>query len=133
MRFSMTRLRMARVLRPLVGVVVAYAVATQSLLIALGGFPLAAQAHDGVAGFELCLHQSPDAQQLPAGNPDPSGCTHCIFCFAGAHHAVIGLGPTVFDRVDVEIPVAEPTADSRPRPSSPAYSIASPRGPPSDA
>ena len=35
-------LKLGRLLRPLIGIVVAYAVAAQSLLIALGGFSLPA-------------------------------------------------------------------------------------------
>jgi hypothetical protein len=133
MRLSMASLRMARILRPLIGVIVAYAVAAQALLVAVGGFPLAAQAHDGVTGFELCLHDAQDAQQSPAGNPDRSGCTHCIFCFAGSHHAVIGATAAVVHRVDIEIPAAPSAADTSPRPNRPAHTIASPRGPPTEA
>ena len=44
-----------RFCRPLMGIIVAYAVAAQSLLIALGGFTLPAQADDGTPAFELCL------------------------------------------------------------------------------
>ena len=92
-----------RLWRPLIGVVVAYAVAAQALLIALGGFSLPAQAHDGAPGFELCLHDSQAVPELPAGNPDHYGCTHCIFCFAGSHHAVIAAPLVVFHRAYVEI------------------------------
>ena len=51
-----------RLWRPLIGIVVAYAVAAQSLLIAIGGFQLVAPADNTVA-FELCIH---DAQGAPA-------------------------------------------------------------------
>ncbi len=71
-----------RFLRPLIGIVVAYAVAAQSLLIALGGFSLPGNVGEEAPAFELCLHDAQDAPELPAGNPDHSGCTHCIFCFA---------------------------------------------------
>lgn len=116
--------------RPLIGVVVAYAVAAQSLLIALGGFTLPAQANKSVPAFELCLHGGQNAPDLPAGNPSHSGCTHCIFCFAGSHHALIGSSPVLFTRVDVEITHAQWAADTRHPPRLSAYSIASPRGPP---
>jgi hypothetical protein len=127
------KLRNRRFWRPLTGVVVAYAVAAQSLLIVLGGFALPAQAHDAVPAFSLCLHGSQGASELPAGTPGHSGCTHCIFCFAGSHHAVIGAAPAVFRRVDIKIAVAASVATEWPRPIAPAYSIASPRGPPLDA
>jgi hypothetical protein len=119
--------------RPLIGLVVAYAVATQSLLIALGGFALPAAANDSVPGIELCLHDAQGAPALPATDPAHAGCSHCIFCFAGSHHAVIGATPAAFHRVDVEISVARSMADTRARPALPPHSIASPRGPPSDA
>ena len=122
-----------RFLRPLIGVVVAYAVAAQSLLIALGGFSLPANVGDDAPAFELCLHDAQDAPELPAGNPDHTGCTHCIFCFAGSHHAAIGAAPVAFRRVHVETVDAPRVADRQHLPRLPAYSIASPRGPPLDA
>jgi hypothetical protein len=123
--------------RPLIGVVVAYAVAAQSLLIALGGFAVPAHAGEGTPAFELCLHDAAGtvqaASKLPAGNPDQSGCTHCIFCFAGSHHAVIGTSPTVFHRVHVAVVVVRSMAGKSGLPHLRPYSIASPRGPPLSA
>jgi hypothetical protein len=119
-----------RLWRPLIGVVVAYAVAAQSLLVVLGGFSLPAQARDGAPAFELCLHDGQTAPDLPAGNPGHSGCTHCIFCFAGSHHAVVGAPPVVVQPVYVEIIQARWAADKHALPHFPAHSIASPRGPP---
>jgi hypothetical protein len=123
-----------RFLRSLIGVVVAYAVAAQSLLIVLGGFALPAHANDGAPAFELCLHDAQGnvqaASELPAGNPDQSGCTHCVFCFAGSHHAVIGASLAACYRVGVAIVVVPWMADARSLPPPSPYSIASPRGPP---
>ena len=116
--------------RPLVGVVAAYAIAAQALLIALGGFSLQAQAHDGAPGFELCLHDSQAVPDQPAGGAGHYGCTHCIFCFAGSHHAVVAAPLGVFHRAYVEIVEAPWAADMRALPLPPAHSIASPRGPP---
>jgi hypothetical protein len=128
------KVRSGRFWRPLVGVVVAYAVAAQSLLIALGGFALPARANDGAPAFALCLHDSQGSVQaapdLPAGDPDHSGCTHCIFCFAGSHHAVIGTSPAVFQRVHVAIVVFRRMADKSGLPQLRPHSIANPRGPP---
>ena len=102
--------------RSLLSVVVAYAVAIQSLLIAVGGFSLPADAGQNTPAFELCLHDAAGEPALPASNPDQSGCTHCIFCFAGAHHAVIGTAPAVFHRVTVAmVVVAWPGDSSGPR------------------
>lgn len=117
--------------RPLIGIVAAYAVAAQSLLIALGGLNLAAQAQakELQPGFELCLHAGQSAADLPIGNPGSPGCAHCIFCFAGSHHAVVGASPFVFVRLDAGIIDAPWIADKHVCGLS-AYSIASPRGPP---
>ena len=120
-------------LRPLIGVAVAYAVAAQSLLIALGGFSFPANVGDDAPAFDLCLHDAQDVPELPAGNPDHTTCTHCIFCFAGSHHAAIGAAPVAFRRVHVESVDAPRVADRQQLSRLPAYSIASPRGPPLDA
>jgi len=118
--------------RPLTGIAVAYAVAVQSLLVALGGFALPAHADQTAAAFELCLHDG-DAPALPADKPGKSGCTHCIFCFAGAHHALVAPAPPLLDRLDAAIIGTPRAADKRSLTALPAHSIASPRGPPSGA
>jgi hypothetical protein len=122
-----------RFLRPLIGVVVAYAVAAQSLLIALGGFSFPANVGDDAPAFQLCLHDAPDAPELPGGDPDHTGSTHCIFCFAGSHHATIVAPHGSFHRVYVKNVDAPRLADRQRLPRLSAYSIASPRGPPLDA
>jgi hypothetical protein len=122
--------RSSRFCRPLIGIVVAYAVVAQSLLIALGGFALPAQANGDTPTSEVCLHDTQGAPELPASNPDHYGYTHCIFCFAGSHHAVIGGSAAVFHRVDIDIVSTASVAAESPLPRAPAYSIASPRGPP---
>jgi hypothetical protein len=119
-----------RLLRPLISVIVAYVVAVQSLLIALGSFSLPANAGDNAPAFELCLHAGQDASELPGGNPDHTGCTHCIFCFAGSHHAAFGAAPAVFHRVYFETVDTPWVAHRRPLPGPAAHAIANPRGPP---
>ena len=119
-----------RFLRPLIGVVVAYSVAVQSLLITLGGFTLPAQADDGTPASQLCLHDGQGAPELPTSDPEHAGCTHCIFCFAGSHHAAIGAPPLVCHRVYVEGVQAPSLGVDERLPHLPAYSIANPRGPP---
>ena len=116
--------------RPLIGVVVAYAVAAQSLLIALGGFGLPARADAGAPAFELCLHDGQGAPDLPTGVPSHPGCSHCIFCFAGSHQVLLAPPPILFQRVDVTRVAVPWVADKDSLPRLAAYSIASPRGPP---
>jgi hypothetical protein len=118
-------------LRALIGVSVAYAVAAQGLLIALGGFAPVAQAQDVGPAFELCLHDSQDAPaQPPASTPDQSGCTHCLFCFTGAHQALVAGAPATFHRVEVQLAAAPALASESARPRASPRSIANPRGPP---
>jgi hypothetical protein len=119
-----------RLFRPLTSVIVAYALAIQSLLIAVGGFYPLAQAGQDAPAFALCLHDTTGAPAAPENKPDFSGCTHCIFCFAGAHHAVIGAAPVFYGRVTltaVFVPwlVHEHRISRLVR-----YIIANPRGPP---
>ena len=76
--------------RRLLAVVLVHAVAVQALLVALGGFSLTANADQSPPAFELCSHGVDGAAQSPVKIPDLSGCTHCVFCLAGAHHAVVG-------------------------------------------
>ena len=120
----------ARYWRTLLSVVVAYAVAIQSLLIAVTGFSLPADAGQNAPAFELCLHDASGAPELPASKPDLSDCTYCLFCFTGAHHAVIGTAPAVFHRVNIAM-VVVPWLGTTPGLRRLArYTIASPRGPP---
>jgi hypothetical protein len=119
-----------RVGRSVLSVVVAYAIAVQSLLIAIAGFPTPADAGANATAFALCLHDQSGAAEQPAAPADHSGCTHCIFCFAGAHHAVAGAAPIVFGRVAVAAAIVswrvrEPNVARLVR-----YVIANPRGPP---
>ncbi|MGO9700618.1 MAG: hypothetical protein ACLPX7_15300 [Xanthobacteraceae bacterium] len=119
--------------RPLLGIVVAYAVAAQSLLVAFGGFALAAPADTGAPAFELCLHDGQAAPEPSGGAPSHPSCAHCIFCFAGSHHAAAAAPPALFHRIDGEFVDVPSVSDQHalPRPSD--YAIASPRGPPARA
>ena len=120
-----------RFLRPLISVIVAYAVAAQSLLIiALGGSSVPANVGDDAPAFELCLHNAQDATELPAGNPDHTYCTDCIFCFAGSHHAAIGMAPIGFHRVNVAMVVVPWRGGASGPRRLTRHTIASPRGPP---
>ena len=120
-----------RLWRPLIGLVVAYAVAAQSLLLALGGFAIPARGDENApVAFELCLHDAQGTPDWPAGGTSHPACSHCIFCFAGAHHAVVASPPVLSHYVRMEITAALWTADRPVLPRIAAYSIASPRGPP---
>jgi hypothetical protein len=124
----------ARLWRSLLSIAVAYAVAIQSLMIAVGGFSLPPDSTgQNRPTFELCLHDASGAPALPADKPDLSGCTHCIFCFAGAHDALVGAAPADFHRVNVAM-LAVPWPGDRPFPVRlTRHTIASPRGPPLSA
>lgn len=119
--------------RSLLGVVVAYAVAIQSMLIGVAGFAMPADAEQNASALELCLHDASGAPTLPAGKPDLSDCTHCIFCSAGDLDAVIGTAPALFQRVNVATVVAPWLGDPSGLKLLTRYTIASPRGPPASA
>ena len=120
----------ARFWRTLLSVVVAYAVAAQSLLIAVAGFSLPADAGQNAPAFELCLHDQSGAPELPPSDFGHAKCTHCIFGFAGAHHAVIGTAPAIFHRVDVAMVVVPWRGDASASTRLTRYTLPSPRGPP---
>jgi hypothetical protein len=117
-----------RLWRSLVGVVAAYAVAAQTLLVALGGFS-PADIDQNTPVFELC-HDASATPERPSSNPDYLVCAHCIFCFAGAHQAVIGGSNALLHRIDFEILAVASVAYESALPDTPSHSIASPRGPP---
>jgi hypothetical protein len=119
--------------RPLLGLVVAYAVAAQSLFIAFGGFVQTAPADVGAPGLELCLHDGQAAPDSSGNTPSHPGCTHCIFCFAGSHHALIGSPPVLVYRLNVEFVDVPRVSDRHALPRVSAYAIARPRGPPLSA
>jgi hypothetical protein len=116
--------------RALLSVVVAHAIAAESLLIAVAGFSMPADAGQNAPAFELCLHDTSGTPELPASKPDLSDCTHCIFCFAGDLDAVIGTAPTVFYRIKVAMVVAPWLSDLSGLRRLTRHTIASPRGPP---
>ena len=115
--------------RPTIAAVAAFAVAAQTLLIAIG-LTIPARTDVGISTFELCQHDAQDVPDAPAGDPAAAVRGHCIFCFAGSHHASIGPAAVLFQRVDVEIAAALGGAVRPPLPRLAAHSIASPRGPP---
>jgi hypothetical protein len=115
--------------RALLSVIVAYAVAVQSLLIAVGGSSLPADAGQNTPALELCVHGASGAPEMPASDHDQ----HCIFCFAGAHHAVIGTAPAVFHRVNVATVMVPRLGDTSGLRRLTRYTIANPRGPPLSA
>jgi hypothetical protein len=118
--------------RTLLSVVVAYAVAIQTVLIAVGGFSSPADAGQNASAFELCLHDVSSVPDVPASKPDLY-CTHCMFCFAAAHDAVIGTEPAVFHRVNIAMLVVPWLGDQSGLTRPTRYTIASPRGPPLSA
>src|ERR1700720_1938223 len=91
-----------RLWRPFLGVVVAYAVAIQSLLLVLGGFAPAAQIDSAVTGLELC-HQHPNARVKFPEKPRPGGSVPSFFCLPGPPRGVTTPAPAVFHRVNVAI------------------------------
>jgi hypothetical protein len=101
--------------------------------IAIAGVSLLANAGQNAPAVELCLHDVSSTPEVPPSKPDLSDCTHCIFCFAGAHDAVIGTEPAIFHRVNIAMLVAPWLGDQSGLTRPTRYTIASPRGPPLSA
>jgi hypothetical protein len=108
-------------------IVAAYAIAAQSLLAAFGGFSLP-DIDQNTPVFELC-HGASTMPERPDNNSVYLVCTHCIFCFAGAHHALIGGSNADLHRIDYEILAVASISNESLRPNTPYHSIASARGP----
>jgi hypothetical protein len=119
-----------RLLRPLVSFVIAPAFVIQSFLIAVGGLPAPAGPGEITPGFELCLHDTSGTPGVPAGKPDYNGCTHCIFCFAGAYHALFRNPPILFGRVTLAAVIVRWLGNERSVERRIRNAIANPRGPP---
>ncbi len=124
-------IKRARLWRPFIAVVVAYAVAAQTLLIALGALTIAARAEQALPTFTLC-HHGRLAPGQPSGPVQPA-CNHCIFCFAASHHAVLGSQPSLFHRRQAALVGTPRPADKHCLLLISAHSIANPRGPPTGA
>lgn len=130
-----------RLWRPAVGVAAAYAIAMQSLLIAMSAVSLPVQAADRAASaYVICEHAAQtalqtDSQEQPSlPTPTPVNFQHCIFCFAGTHVAVLAsplLPPSQL--VGISARAAHWIADSTWLPAPSAYVLARPRGPPAQA
>jgi hypothetical protein len=86
--------------RQLTSCVIAFALVIQSVLLGLSGISLALadRPDDGLAGFELCVHNAdggvPSSTDTPIGHSDPGA--HCKFCalaglqlFAAPHPSLL--------------------------------------------
>ena len=125
--------RARRYWRPMIGIVVAYAIAAQSLLIAAGGFALPSSADVASPDSALCVHDGQSPAQPPADIPRHSEGMHCILCIPGPHHALTGAPPVLVRHAAIHASTIDWPTDLAPFPGIPAHSIANPRGPPPGA
>jgi hypothetical protein len=131
--------RSSRFWRSVIGLVAAYALAFQGILIGFSGAQLAATPYDhAAAGFELCLNGTQDGIQDESGPPGtpaiPQHVDHCVFCFAGVHHCALDATSQSHAGYDNFGHGSALTGATRSRPSYASdYSIARPRGPPISA
>jgi hypothetical protein len=127
--------RSNRFWRSVVGLVAAYALAFQGILIEFSGAQLAATPYDHASsGFELCLNRTQDNSGSPATPAIPQHLDHCIFCFAGVHHCALGAAAQSHADYGNFGQSSALAAATRTRLSSVSeYSIARPRGPPISA
>jgi hypothetical protein len=127
------RVRSVRLWRRVIGVVLSYAVAIQSLFIGFAGSPQPANAYERLPAFALCVHGPQSAPDSSTGAPGHVSGSHCIFCYAGLHLSLAPSPPSLFHRIATEIgnigrPVVGQRLFRRHE-----FSIAQPRGPPSSA
>jgi hypothetical protein len=118
--------------RPLVSIVVAYALVVQVFVAAAISRP-AADPLDQQFAAALCAHDSHGAPVSPGDAPDQACIEHCLGCFAGLNLALIEPDSSAFRAIEfVGAPVtwrADRSAPSRLA----RFAIAKPRGPPSGA
>jgi hypothetical protein len=124
-----------RLRRRVIGIVVSYAVAIQTLFVGFAGLPLPASADETSPAFELChgLNGVQDKSGSPGGALGHVGGSHCIFCYAGSHLALGAPPSRLYHRVDVQIRTVDWTLNTRRLSFSHNYLIAEPRGPPPSA
>jgi hypothetical protein len=117
-----------RIWRSVIGIVVSYAIAFQSLV---GGGSLALSISDeGLSGFELCINGGAEAAALPPDAPRQHGDNHCAFCLVGAYQPLVVPPDSPHQRAEIKsVIVCWPTA-SWLLPQARRYLIARPRGPP---
>jgi hypothetical protein len=131
--------RSNRFWRSVVGLVAAYALALQGILIGFSGAQLSATPYGHAAsGFELCLNGTQEGTQddsgLPATPAIPQHLDHCLFCFAGVHHCALDAATQSYVGYGSFGQGSALAGATRSRPSdSSKYSIARPRGPPISA
>jgi hypothetical protein len=119
--------------RGVIGIIVSYAVALQTLFI---GFAGSAQAADkGLSAFELChgLNGVQNTSDSPSGQLGHVVGNHCIFCYAGSNLAVDTSPPRLCHLLNVQVQTVRWPFYIRHLSSSDNYSIAQPRGPPPSA
>lgn len=119
-------------IRPLIAVVVAYALITQIFAAAIA-FRLASSGGDPQFEIELCAHNGQDAPVAPTDVPDRPCDQHCILCFANA--SLAAAGPAAFRLQLLELKFAQIAwrADESRLPQPSRYTLARPRGPPAGA
>jgi hypothetical protein len=119
-----------------VGLVAAYALAIQGILIGFSGAQLAATPYDHAAGagFELCLNATQDNSGSPVTPAIPQHRDHCTFCFAGVHYCALDAAAQSHADYDTFGQSSALAADTGSLPPGVAeYSLARPRGPPVSA
>jgi hypothetical protein len=102
---TISRLR-GRLWRPVVGIVAAYALVVQSLLIGILGATLAARAAgaDALPGYELCLSHDAGTANSPDNPAEHSNCTaHCLLCIAGGQKVVLAPANVPLGRIGVAV------------------------------
>jgi hypothetical protein len=120
-----------RLRRSVIGIVVSYAVAIQSIITGFPGIAVPVNADENLPALELChgLNGDQSGPAAPAGLPGHTGGSHCIFCYAGSHLAVCAP-PRLYHHILGDFRTVDWALDTRYLSFSHDYLIAQPRGPP---
>jgi hypothetical protein len=112
-----------------IGLIVSYAFAIQSLLAGFTGLPVPSISDAGLPVFELCLNGADQVPGSPAGPPGDV-CSHCILCMAGSQHLLSPPPPYRMQQLGIDVGSVSAPTDHRHLLSVNNYSVAQPRAPP---
>jgi hypothetical protein len=116
--------------RPLVGIVVAYAIVINAFASVARDLHAAAGGNDPGSAFELCTHDAQGGRTSPGEPADRSCLQHCLLCLANLSFAFVAPNGSIAREVAFEAQLVSWRVDHSHPPQSSPYAIARPRGPP---
>ena len=115
--------------RPLVGIVVAYAIVINAFASVAPDLHAAGGNDPGLA-FELCTHDAQGGRTSPGEPADRSCVQHCLLCLANLNFALLAPDGSAARAVAFEAQMVSWRLNQSHAPQTSRYAIARPRGPP---